>query len=345
MSKFINRTSCRFVQECSLLFLACFVFTGCAKNSEDSSEIQSGNQIQLVSPPSEGANLSILQNKSSEIVTNENPVSGESGSSTLDDDISLPDELPSEGPPPEPQTESKSNGNELLKKAMARLDQKREINAEKKQEDAEARVRALSVSRERTARELIAGMIDIPGRQFKMGQNEVSQEQWEGIMGNNPSKFRYADHPVESVSWDEVNAFIKTVNALDSVRSSGLVFRLPSPDEWEFACRAGSTGDFGLLANGREGTVKEMAWYISNTGNGDSTKPVGTSTPNAWGLYDMHGNVKEWTSALSPWDDATVCGGCYAYYDYDCTARSRNINTSRGTKFPTIGFRLCADPQ
>lgn len=265
--------------------------------------------------------------------------------SNLDGDFSLPDDVPIVENVSETKVDPVLSKEALLQKALERLDQKRKAMAEAEHAEADAKARSLADSRERCARELIANMVDIPGKTFKMGRTEVSQEQWVGIMGSNPSKFQYSDHPVESVSFDEVNAFIEIVNGLAPIRSSGFVFRLPSPQEWEYACRAGSAGDFGLLANGKEGSAREMAWYISTTGNGSFTKPVGTSIPNAWGLYDMHGNVKEWTVELSQWSDSTVCGGCYANYDYECTSTARTVHTPKGTKFPTIGFRLCADPK
>ncbi len=118
---------------------------------------------------------------------------------------------------------------------------------------------------------------------FEMGKYEVTQAQWEVVMGSNPSGFKGANLPVETVSWDDVQLYISKMNA----KSDGYKYRLPTEAEWEYACRAGTTGDYA-------GNLDAMAWYISNSGN--TTHPVGQRQPNAWGLYDMHGNVYEWCS-------------------------------------------------
>ena len=118
-------------------------------------------------------------------------------------------------------------------------------------------------------------------RGFYMGRTEVTQAEWKAVMGNNPSEFKDCDNcPVEYVSWEDTQEFIKKLNA----RGEG-IYRLPTEAEWEYAARAGTTGDYS-------GNLDSMAWYQANSG--DKTHPVGTKQPNAWGLYDMHGNVQEW---------------------------------------------------
>ena len=117
-------------------------------------------------------------------------------------------------------------------------------------------------------------------RGFWMGKYPVTQAQWEKVMGENPSCFKGADRPVEDVSWNEVQEFLKKLSARGEGR-----FRLPTEAEWEYAARAGSRED-------RYGPVEEIGWYDRNSGG--ETHPVGQKQPNAWGLYDMLGNVWDW---------------------------------------------------
>ena len=114
---------------------------------------------------------------------------------------------------------------------------------------------------------LVAEMVQIPGRDFRMGKYEVTQAQWEAVMGENPSEYKGADHPVENVSWDDCQAFLEKLNAHPAARASGLVFRLPTEEEWEFACRAGSTNEYCRLADGTEiteATLGRVAWFEEN---------------------------------------------------------------------------------
>ncbi|MDR3182653.1 MAG: formylglycine-generating enzyme family protein [Planctomycetaceae bacterium] len=127
---------------------------------------------------------------------------------------------------------------------------------------------------------------------FWMGETEVTQAQWESIMGNNPSNFKGEKLPVEKVSWDACQEFVKKLNALGAA-PKGYKFSLPTEAQWEYACRSGTTGAYA-------GDLDKVAWYNSNSGN--TTHKVGTKQANAWGLYDMHGNVWEW------------CNDWYRYY-------------------------------
>lgn len=118
---------------------------------------------------------------------------------------------------------------------------------------------------------------------FYIGKSEVTQAQWQAVMGNNPSHFKDCggNCPVEKVSWEEAQRFIEKLNQ----RKEGYLYRLPSEAEWEYACRAGTTGDYA-------GNVKEMSWYSENSGS--KTHAVGAKQLNAWGLADIYGNVWEW---------------------------------------------------
>lgn len=117
-------------------------------------------------------------------------------------------------------------------------------------------------------------------RPYKIGVTEVSQALWKAVMGSNPSLRQGDDLPVENVSWYEVQEFIEKLNA-----ESGMHFRLPTEAEWEFAARAG--GSPNEPAGGKSTKV---------AASGVSTSPLATKTPNAYGLYDMSGNVAEWCS-------------------------------------------------
>jgi formylglycine-generating enzyme required for sulfatase activity len=120
---------------------------------------------------------------------------------------------------------------------------------------------------------------------FYMGVTEVTQIQYEAIMGTNPSKFKGPANPVEMVFWNDATEFCKKLS--EKTRQA---VRLPTEAEWEYACRAGTAMAFSF--GDAESAVGDYAWHDGNSGY--TTHPVGQKKPNAWGLYDMHGNVWEW---------------------------------------------------
>ncbi|MCP4348341.1 MAG: formylglycine-generating enzyme family protein [Desulfobacterales bacterium] len=122
---------------------------------------------------------------------------------------------------------------------------------------------------------------------FYMQTTQVTQGQWTAVMGSNPSKFeKGSDYPVESVSWHDAQEFVRKLNELEKTD----LYRLPSEAEWEYACRARSNKRYCFGDD--EGYASEYGWFCNNSGS--KTHPVGQKKHNAWGLYDMHGNVWEW---------------------------------------------------
>jgi formylglycine-generating enzyme required for sulfatase activity len=126
---------------------------------------------------------------------------------------------------------------------------------------------------------------------FYIGVTEVTQAQYEAVMGRNPSKFKGPTNPVDSVIWDEAVEFCRKLS-----EKTGETIRLPTEAEWEYACRAGRQTRFSF--GDSDSALGDYAWYGGNSGDTEgvqySTHPVGQKKPNAWGLYDMHGNVYEW---------------------------------------------------
>jgi len=140
---------------------------------------------------------------------------------------------------------------------------------------------------------------------FYLGKYLVTQEQWEAVMGYNPSRFKGPKNPVEMVSWEDCQQFLEKIDAKIGVQ--GEKFLLPSEAQWEYASRAGSTTRFYF--GNKESALGEYAWYDGNSD--EKTHPVGEKKPNGWGLYDIYGNVWEWCQdwydsgyyANSPTDD------------------------------------------
>ena len=190
---------------------------------------------------------------------------------------------------------------------------------------------------------------------FFMGKYEVTQAQWEAVMGNNPASFKGAKHPVENVNWDEAVEFCRKLS-----QKTGKSYRLPSEAEWEYACRAGTKTPFYF----GDTITPDLVNYDGNNPYGSAPKglyrqqttEVGSFRPNPFGLYDMHGNVWEWCSDKwhdnyngaptdgSSWETGTNDrrvrrGGSWHYSAVGCRSADHNWN-SAGYRYSDIGFRV-----
>jgi formylglycine-generating enzyme required for sulfatase activity len=181
---------------------------------------------------------------------------------------------------------------------------------------------------------------------FWLGKTEVTQGVWQAVMGSNPAQFKGGDnYPLESVSWEDCRQFIAKLNQMTGKNS----FRLPTEAEWEYACRAGTTAE-------RYSDLDAVAWYSGNSGN--SNHPVAQKLPNAWGLYDMLGNIYEWCSdwyaadyyAQSPSADPqgptagtmkVSRGGC-SFFDAAHTRAAHRQSAETVHKNYGMGLRLAA---
>jgi formylglycine-generating enzyme required for sulfatase activity len=200
-------------------------------------------------------------------------------------------------------------------------------------------------------------------RPFFLGVHQVTQGQYRAVTGTNPSSFEGSDDlPVETVSWSDAVAFCNTLSALDGLKPyydlntctplGGEGYRLPTEAEWEYAARAGSTSRYSFGAS--ESSLGEYAWFIGNSQ--DRTHPVGQKQPNAFGLYDMHGNVWEWCGdafdplfyGQSPGADpfcateATLRvhrGGCWADGEWYLRSADRGASTL-DSRDDDVGFRV-----
>lgn len=195
-------------------------------------------------------------------------------------------------------------------------------------------------------------------RPFYLQATPVTQSQWKALMGNNPAHFKGDDLPVECVSWYDAIGYANALSTWEGLASyyavdgatvsilGGGGYRLPTEAEWEYACRAGAT-------DARYGDLDEIAWYRSNSG--DTSHPVGQKQPNAWGLYDMIGNVWEWVwdwygpyppeAATDPTGPETgSCrvnrGGSWVGDAYYARAACRGGYHDPGGRGGGLGFRL-----
>ena len=197
---------------------------------------------------------------------------------------------------------------------------------------------------------------------FEIGKTEVTQKQWQAIMGSDPSAFKGEDLPVEQVTFLQVHEFLNKLNA----RNDGFLYRLPTEAEWEYAARAGTTDQYA-------GSLHDMAWYNDGQAAARGTgafqnenspvgllvpepHPVATKKPNAWGIYDMRGNVAEWVEdfydpnyysnsktadpkGAATGDGRVVRGGSFRVYPWLTRVSLRTVFPET-YEFNDLGFRV-----
>jgi formylglycine-generating enzyme required for sulfatase activity len=213
---------------------------------------------------------------------------------------------------------------------------------------------------------------------YYLGVHEVTQAQYAKVMKVNPSRFQWgrmidptpkkrpggndgmnsnrqveqkrrttqpttsSNHPVECVSWYEAMEFCKRLSALPKEEAAGRTYRLPTEEEWEYACGAGSKTAFCF--GDSDNSLDEYAWFKGNSGG--QTHPVGQKKPNAWGLFDMHGNVCEWISLEYLVSDYTVHGLRGGFYLGNAGYCKTNTKGNNGfpERTPMSGFRIALSP-
>ena len=208
---------------------------------------------------------------------------------------------------------------------------------------------------------------------FYIGTYEVTQSQYEQVMNHNPSIFTGANNPVEQVRWQDAVEFCRRLSDLPAEKAAGRVYRLPTEAEWEYACRAGTTTAFAFGNELKfEAPLREQVACADNADEivPQQTRPVGSFPANSWGLFDMHGNVWEWTQDFyqedyyteSPTDDPkgpskgshhVLRGGSASVASHECTssirgeAMSDGPNSDAAERYEHIGdfgFRLVLNP-
>ncbi|MDR0307458.1 MAG: SUMF1/EgtB/PvdO family nonheme iron enzyme [Chitinispirillales bacterium] len=184
---------------------------------------------------------------------------------------------------------------------------------------------------------------------FQIGKYEVTQRLWTKVMGANPSNFEGDDLPVENVSWNNVQEFIKKLN-----EQTGKKYRLPTEAEWEYASRGGNKSG-GYMYSGSN-NINDVAWYDGN--NNNQTQPIGTKAPNELGIHDMSGNVWEWVSdwygdynvgaKTNPQGSSSdsfrvIRGGSWSLDARFCRVSNRNPYDP-SYRDSILGFRLAVSP-
>ena len=179
---------------------------------------------------------------------------------------------------------------------------------------------------------------------FFIGSRPVTQVEWTAVMGENPSKFQEGWsaglRPVESVSWLDCQSFLSALNAQETEQRLGLsgLWRLPTAEEWEYACRAGT--ETRWFHSDRDSDLDEVAWHAGNSGA--TTREVGQKKANDWGLFDCHGNVAEWTDSQK--GNRRITKGGSWLMESESTTSGANGSSAMDKRSDAIGLRLVWSP-
>ena len=179
---------------------------------------------------------------------------------------------------------------------------------------------------------------------FFIGSRPVTQVEWTAVMGENPSKFQEGWsaglRPVESVSWLDCQSFLSALNTQETEQRFGLsgLWRLPTAQEWEYACRAGT--ETRWFHSDRDSDLDEVAWHAGNSGA--TTREVGQKKANEWGLYDCHGNVAEWTDSVK--GNRRITKGGSWLMESESTTSSASSSSKMDKRSDAIGLRLVWSP-
>ena len=194
--------------------------------------------------------------------------------------------------------------------------------------------------------EVSFAMVPVPEKSYLIGETQVTQDVWKAVTGSLPKGKKGHNFPVNNISLEDCLNFIQKLNKL-----TGETFRLPTKEEWQYAAKGGTLSNNTPYAGSYN--ASECAWYLKNSG--DSIHPVKQKRPNEIGLYDMSGNVFEWTSSeitvhpqsIDPSDTngivkQIICGGCYSSDEYYLEPKHFKDWHST-TRYPTVGLRLVLD--
>jgi formylglycine-generating enzyme required for sulfatase activity len=212
--------------------------------------------------------------------------------------------------------------------AEAEAQRQAEETAKREAAEREAATQALA--------ELAQHMVHIPGKNYELGKYEVTQDEWRGVMDNNPSYFTNCggNCPVEQVSWNDIQKFLQKLNA-----KTGKQYRLPTEAEWQYACFGGQGGLFSEPEYCGGNDLNTVGWYSENSGN--ATHPVGQKQANGYGLYDMSGNVWEWMENCydNSCGERALRGGSWFSNPNFARAAFRN-NKTPARQLHNYGFRV-----